>query len=87
MLDRTQRRGAESMSDTQPLRILRAERLLSLRDLARLAGVAPSTIYLIEAGRTRPQFVVIRRLAQALGVDPRAVCEFRRAIQDRARAG
>jgi transcriptional regulator with XRE-family HTH domain len=65
------------------LREVRAERLLSIRDLARLANVAPSTIYLIEMGRSTPQLSVIRRLATALKVDPHAVAEFRRAIHHR----
>jgi len=63
------------------LRDVRAERLLSIRDLAQLANVAPSTIHLIEAGRSIPQLSVIRRLATALDVDPQGVAEFRRAIQ------
>jgi transcriptional regulator with XRE-family HTH domain len=63
------------------LRELRAERLLSLRDLARLAGVALSTVYLIEVGRTTPRRAAIRRLSEALGVDPLAVTEFRRALR------
>ncbi len=63
------------------LRAWRAERLLSIRDLARLADVAPSTIYLTEAGRTTPHASVMRRIAAALGVDAHAVAEFRRAIE------
>lgn len=63
------------------LRQARAERLLSIRELAAAAGVAPSTIYLIEAGRTRPRPRVIRRLARALDVDPHSIDEFREAIE------
>jgi transcriptional regulator with XRE-family HTH domain len=63
------------------LREARAEQLLSIRDLAYRAGVASSTIYLIEAGRTMPSFGVVRRLAAALGVEPREVDEFRRAVE------
>jgi DNA-binding XRE family transcriptional regulator len=63
------------------LRDVRAERLLSIRDLARLAGVAPSTIYMIEVGRSTPRLDVVRRLAEALSVDPLIVSEFRRAIR------
>ena len=68
-----------------PLRELRAERLLSIRDLARLAGVAPSTVYLIEAGRAAPHPSTIRAIAAALGIDPLQVAEFRRAVEARAR--
>ena len=66
------------------LRELRAERLLSIRELARLAAVAPSTVYLIEAGRTAPHPSVMRRIAAALEVDARAIAEFRRTIDVRA---
>jgi transcriptional regulator with XRE-family HTH domain len=67
--------------DPQPLRDVRADRLLSIRELAQLSEVAPSTIFLIEAGRSTPRFSVIRRLSVALGVAPQAVTEFRRAIR------
>lgn len=69
----------------QPLRRWRAERLLSIRGLAREAGVAPSTIYLIEAGRSAPRPAAIRAIAAALGVEPAAVTEFRRAMDRAAR--
>jgi len=63
------------------LRELRADRLLTIRELAQQAGVAPSSIYLIETGRTTPHMTTIRRIARALGVDPQAVAEFRQAIE------
>jgi transcriptional regulator with XRE-family HTH domain len=69
----------------QPLRTWRAERLLTIRELARLAGVAPSTVYLAEAARTAPQPSVMRRIAAALGVAPMLIEEFRAAIAARAR--
>jgi transcriptional regulator with XRE-family HTH domain len=63
------------------LREVRAARLLSIRELAQQAGVAPSTVYVIEAGRATPRLRVIRQLATALGVEPTVVDEFRRAIE------
>ena len=63
------------------LRTLRAERLLSIRELARQASVAPSTIYLIEAGRTIPRQRVARQIAMVLDVDPMEVDELRRRIE------
>jgi transcriptional regulator with XRE-family HTH domain len=63
------------------LREIRAERLLTIRALAAQAGVAPSTIYLIEAGRTVPRLSVVRRLATALAVPAATVDEFRQAIE------
>ena len=82
--DRERRSDADAEPGARPLRAVRAERLLSLRELARLADVASSTIYLIETGRSTPRLPVIRRLSSALEVDPWAVAEFRRAVRDRA---
>jgi len=62
------------------LRVVRTERLLTIRGLAQQAGVVPSTVYLIEAGRSVPRLSVVRRLAAALEIDPAAVDEFRHAI-------
>ncbi len=73
-------RADVSAPPMQSLREWRAERLLSIRDLARLAGVAPSTVYLIEIGRTLPRPSVMRRIAAVLEVDGHRVAEFRRAI-------
>jgi transcriptional regulator with XRE-family HTH domain len=68
---------------TVPLVTLRKRKLLSQRALARDAGVALSTIYLLEAGRTeRVTFKVMQRVSEALGVPPEAVAEFRRAIEN-----
>jgi len=63
------------------LRELRADRLLSIRELARIASVAPSTVYLIESGRTIPRQRVARQIARALRIDPNEVDEFRRRIE------
>ena len=70
----------EEESGVRPLRRWRAELVLSVRELARLADVAPSTVYLIEAGKTTPQPAVMRRIAAALKVGARDVAEFRRAL-------
>ena len=64
-----------------PLASLRKRRLLSQRDLAHQAGVALSTVYLIEAGRTdRTTFKVMRAISDALGVPPDSIAEFRRTL-------
>jgi transcriptional regulator with XRE-family HTH domain len=63
------------------LRILRAERLLSIRELARRASVAPSTIFLIESGRTIPRQRVARQIAEVLRIDPMEVDELRRRAE------
>lgn len=66
--------------EPRPLRHWRAEHLLTVRELAQLADVASSTIYLMEAGRTIPHVSVMRRVAAALEVDAQDIAEFRRAI-------
>ena len=61
----------------EPLATLRKRKLLSQRALAARAGVALSTIYLLEAGKTeRVTFKVMRAVSEALGVPPEAVAEF-----------
>ena len=63
---------------------LRHRALLSQRALAKQAGVSPSSIYLIERGRTAPRPLVMRKIVDALGVaDPMEVDEFRRVIEGR----
>jgi transcriptional regulator with XRE-family HTH domain len=48
-----------------PLASIRKQKLLSQRDLARKAGVALSTVYLLEAGKTeRVTFKVMRAVSQ-----------------------
>ena len=69
------------MDSAQPLARLRKRKLLSQRALAKAAGVALSTVYLLEAGRTeRVTFKVMRRISDALGVEPDAIAEFRRVL-------
>jgi transcriptional regulator with XRE-family HTH domain len=59
----------------------RARRLLTVRALATAAGVAPTTVYLVETGRSAPTFRVIRALSEPLGVQPEEVMEFAGAIE------
>ena len=64
-----------------PLATIRKRKLLSQRDLASKAGVALSTIYLLEAGKTeRVTFKVMRAVSRALEVPPESIAEFRRVI-------
>lgn len=58
------------------LRAWRQERLMSIEDLATKAGVSTKTIVETELGRTTPKFRTIRRLSEALAVEPAAVAEF-----------
>ena len=53
------------------LKRLRQEQALSLRDLARRSGVAYDTINRLELGKQDAQPRTIRRLAEALEVQPK----------------
>ena len=57
--------------DGERLRRLRRERALSQRDLTRMTGIAFDTISRLETGKQRAQPRTIRKLADALGVEPR----------------
>jgi transcriptional regulator with XRE-family HTH domain len=57
--------------NVQRLKQLREEQALSLRELANLADVAHNVIWRIEDGRQGAQPRTIRKLADALGVEPR----------------
>ena len=57
--------------DATKLRQIREARALSLRELEELSGISYNTIWRIEDGRrkrTHPR--TVRKLAQALGVEP-----------------
>ena len=55
----------------QRLRQLRVQRALSLRALAQRSGVAFDTINKLELGHRPARLVTIRKLAEALGVEPK----------------
>jgi transcriptional regulator with XRE-family HTH domain len=57
--------------DRPRLRRIRRERALSQRDLSRMTGIAFDTISRLETGKQRAQPRTIRKLADALGVEPR----------------
>ena len=57
--------------NVQRLKQLREEQALSLRELASLADVPHNVIWRIEDGRQGAQPRTIRKLAHALGVEPR----------------
>ena len=56
--------------DGQRLRQLRVERALSLRTLGERSGVAFATISELENGHRPARLATIRKLADALGVEP-----------------
>lgn len=55
----------------EKLRALREERFLSHRELAKIAGVSPTTVLNLETNpETMAQRRTVRKLAEALGVPP-----------------
>jgi transcriptional regulator with XRE-family HTH domain len=52
----------------------------SIRELANRAGVSPRTVNTIELGTTTPSLITIRKLCEALEVDPLEIDEFRGII-------
>ncbi len=62
------------------LRQIRLARQLTIRELAERADISPSTVYLLEGGRSRPSFRVIRKICTALAIAPEAVDEFREVV-------
>jgi transcriptional regulator with XRE-family HTH domain len=61
--------------DGARLRSLRRGRVLSQRELSRMTGVAFDTISRLETGKQRAQPKTVRRLAKALGAEPRELIE------------
>ncbi len=57
--------------DGERIRQLRQERALSLRELGEMTGVAFDTINKLELGKREAQPRTIRKLAEALGVEPK----------------
>ena len=57
--------------DGTRLKRLRRERAMSLRDLGERSGVAYDTINRLELGKQEAQPRTVRKLADALGVEPR----------------
>jgi transcriptional regulator with XRE-family HTH domain len=57
--------------DGERLRTLRVEKALSLRALGERSGVAFATINNLENGNRPARLVIIRKLAEALGVEPK----------------
>ncbi len=56
--------------DGTKLKAMREERVLSVRDLATRAGVSTDTITAFEKGRRKAWPRNVRKLAEALGVQP-----------------
>ena len=59
--------------DGNRLRQLRRERALSQRDLSRITGIAHDYISQLETDKREAQPRTIRKLAEALGVEPKVL--------------
>lgn len=57
--------------DAEALKGLRKDRVLSQRELARTAGVTHATVWRLENGFDLARPSTVRKLAAALGVEPR----------------
>jgi transcriptional regulator with XRE-family HTH domain len=57
--------------DTERLKALRGERMLSQRELARAVGTSQAVISELELGKRHAQPRTVRKLADALGVEPK----------------
>jgi transcriptional regulator with XRE-family HTH domain len=57
--------------DGLKLQRLREEQVLSQRDLARMAGLTHQTVWRFENGSTNAHPQTIRKIAEALGVEPK----------------
>ena len=57
------------------MRRTRREQALSQRDLSRMTGVAHDSISQLETGRRDAQPKTIRKLAKALGVEPKELMD------------
>ncbi len=68
------------------LTLIREDRMWTQGRLAEEAGVSPTTVSGIESGRiSRPHFGTVKKLARALGVDPRELLSSR-SSGERARS-
>ncbi len=57
--------------DSDKIQRLREERVLSQRELARLAGITHTTYWNLEHGFREARPKTIRKVAEALGVEPK----------------
>ncbi len=66
--------------DVKPLREWRVSRGYGVRELCRLAGVNYPALLRIEQGKSRGRASTFRKLAEALGIEPLQIAEYRRLM-------
>jgi HTH-type transcriptional regulator, competence development regulator len=57
--------------DVAKLKRLREDRVLSQRELARMSGLTHATVWRLENGHKEARPQTIRKIAEALGVEPK----------------
>lgn len=70
----------------EQVRRLREERFLSPSELAEKAGISRNTLYRIESGQYAAYPKTIRKLAEALGVEPTALVSMEELRESRGNA-
>ncbi len=65
--------------DAAMLKRLREERVVSQRELARMAGLTHQTVWRLENGPTEAHPRTVRKLAGALGVEPKVLVDEKEA--------
>lgn len=71
----TMPRGEGGLTRLPKLKEVRERRLLTQAELAQRSGVAETTINRLENARHEARFSTVRKLAEALGVEPEALME------------
>ena len=71
----------DTWSAVMKLRELRIQALLTQKELGEKAGVATVTIAFLERGAQLPSPKTSRKLAAALGVDPKQIDEVQQAVE------
>lgn len=61
--------------------------VISIRRLAREAGVSANTIWRAEAGLRIPSYPTVLRISRALGIKPEYIDEFRPVLEEVGEAG
>jgi transcriptional regulator with XRE-family HTH domain len=69
-----------SIPQMTSLAVLRKEKPMTQRELATAAGVTTATVSYAESGLKKPKILTIRKICRVLGVEPKDVDEFRKAL-------
>ncbi len=70
----------DASTGVRTLKQARTARMLTVRGLAEKSGVSLAATHEAETGKRRPRFGTIKRLSDALGVEPDRIAEFRAVL-------